>query len=190
MSEQVTMPKEELESLMKTIKDLSARVGQVESQRADVDENSGKMRMRVTKERKITVMFLDGKPLIGMKNVGTEDHPLRIYEVPNPNDPRKQILQAEIILQDVKTGKTSVEKVNWIEFVQQGERRELTVVKTNEEPWEIEQGVIRRKEVDGYSTVELDIEVPVIVEGSIRTFIVDIDGVAVNIHEDYANIAK
>lgn len=185
---EVTMPKSELEALMKTIKDLSTRVQNVESGRSDIDELSGKARMKVTKEREIGVRFLNGKPLIGLKNVGTESAPTKLVEVTDPHNQRRRYLQAEAIFLDPKTSKTEVVRLNWLEFVQNSEKRKLKVVKTNEEPWEIEDGVVRKREVDGYSMVELDIEVPVINEGSVRTFIVDVDGIAVSIHEDYANI--
>lgn len=187
MAEEVTMPKTELEALMKTIKDLTTRVQNVESGRADIDELSGKARMKVSKVRSYGVRFLNGMPLIGLKNVGTEDAPVRLIEVVDPQT-RKKSLQADAIFLDLKTNKPQVHRLNWLEFVTNSEKKMIQPMKTNEEQWEIEQGVVRKREVDGYSTLELDIEVPVTVEGTIRTFIFDFDGVVVPIHEDYINI--
>lgn len=187
---QVTLKQSELTAIMQNIKDLQMQVAQGAAGKADIDEGTGKMRLRATKERKVTVLFVNGKPLIGIKNMGSEAQPMKVYDEVDPHNNQKRILVAHVQLQNLETGAITTEKVNWVEFIRNAEKRELRVLKTNEEAWEIEQGVVRKKEVDGYSTVELDVEVPLIVEGTVRVFVVDVNGTAINIHEDYVNIAK
>jgi len=177
-----------------TIKEseLRALIEQVQAQtnqKTDVEE-TGKTRRRV-RERNVTIMFVDGKAVIGMVNHGTEDEPRKLYEHPDPNDSTRRVLYADLIIKDPATGKTeTIKRVNWLEFLREGARQECRVIKTRNEEWIIDQGTVLKKEVKEYRTVELDTEVPVDIEGTTRHYIVDIDGKGLEVHEDYVNMAS
>lgn len=176
---------------MAQIGELTRIVTEGANNKEDQMQTGGRLQPRPVRRNNVTVMFLDGRPVVGMENVGTEMNPVKLYEVPDPRDNKKYVLRANLIVKNLVTGELEIIKgVNFMEFIQEGERRECVVVKNRNENWVIEQGTVLKKEVKEYRTVELDIEVPLEITGTERYFMVDIDGKGVEIHEDYVNMAK
>ena len=184
----ITIKESEISALLAQNRELMAAIQLRDSQNAT--EEPAKKRTAV-RDRSVTIMFVDGKPVIGMRNVGTELNPVHLYETPDPRDSKKVVLCADLIIKDLGTDKEEVIKgVNFREFIDEGERRDCRVLKTQSKNWVIEQGSVLKKEVKEYRTVELDAEVPLEVTGVERHYEVEIDGKSVVIFEAYVNMAK
>ena len=147
--------------------------------------------LRAVTERTVRIKFVDGKPVVAFKNRGTQERPSYTYERTNPADPtnpNNRILYVDII----KHGDAEATPVQYKEFVREAHSAVCKVVKIDEEEWVMDQGVVKKKEVDGYSMVELDYDVPVEIVGKTRFFTValpqEYGGGTVKVHEAYVNI--
>lgn len=174
--------------------ELKALIAEVQGLRTEVKGvveggiGSGRVLRQIT-ERTIVVRRIDGKAVIGFRNRGTATKPQTSYTIRDPKDPSKEVMYVDVILEGMNP--EDAIPVNWAEFRNEAERVTCKVVKTEEKEWEIEQGMVKKKEVDGYSMVELDYDVPVLVKGKTRIFTVampDQGGRTVRIHEDFANM--
>lgn len=188
---EITMKASEAQALIAQVQALTQQVAAMSGGNNDQAVEGGKVRNRPVRHHNVTILFIDEKPVIGMENVGTELNPSKLYEVPDPKNSKENILKANLIVRNLKTGQDEVIKgVNFMELILEGERRECKVLKNRDESWVIEQGVVLKKEVKDYRTVELDVEVPLEISGTERYFMVEIDGKGVEIFEDYVNMAK
>lgn len=189
MSEKIEMDAGEVKALIEQVNNLTRRLNEVESK----DEADATPRARAATNRSVTIMFLDGKPVVELENMNPNGHEVLVYQMVNPKDNKTYITCANIITLDPKTKKKEVTKnVNFIEFIQQGERRELPIKRMRGERWLIEQGVTTKQELQGdkYHMKDLGIEVPLDVTGVDNFYIVDIDGEEVEIRDRFVNMAK
>lgn len=184
----------EIQALVQQVASLTAQIKANTDDKADQEIEDGKLKVRGAKQRNVTVMFVEGKPVVGMANVGTEQTPVKVYEVPDPRDPTKRYLCVDLIVKNLETGALeTIKKMNFLEFLQQGDRRNCPVIKTRGEEWVIEQGRTLKRELEGdkYRMKELDIEVNLDIEGTDNHYIVDIGGgKQVEIYQDYVNMTK
>lgn len=189
MSEKIEMDAGEVKALIEQVNNLTRRLNEVESK----DEADAMPRARAATNRTVTIMFLDGKPVVELENMNPNGHEVLVYQMVNPKDNKTYIMCANIVTLDPKTKKKEVTKnVNFIEFIQQGERRELPIKRMRGERWLIEQGVTTKQELQGdkYHMKDLGIEVPLDVVGTDNFYIVDIDGEEVEIRDRFVNMAK
>ena len=149
-------------------------------------EQSGPRVFKQIKERKVRVVFVNGKPVIGFVNRGTESRKSYTYEKPDPNDKNNRLLYIDLILQ----GETEPISVNYNEFLREGERVECVVKDQEKTPWTIEYGHVRQKMVEEYSMVETDVLVPVEANGFTTTFKVEVPktGEILEINEEFINM--
>jgi len=189
--EKVTIPKSQLEAILADNQGLKNQMTglmeAVQSLTRAQQENSGPRVLKKIKDRKVRVMFVDGKAVIGFVNRGTESKPLYAYEKVDPNDKNNRLLFIDLILQ----GKEEPVTVNYNEFLREGESIECVIKNKEENPWSIEQGSTRQKSVEEYSMVETDVTVPLEVTGVNTTFTVVIPttGEELVIDERYVNMA-
>lgn len=182
--ETITISKEELSALIKD---------GVEKGIAGMAETGSTTRIlrRVT-ERKVEVRLVDNRVVLGYKNRGSENRPAYIYEKPDPKDPKNNLLFVDLILEGMK--EDEVFPIEFKQFRSESARAQCKVLKTEEKEWMINQGVVKKKEVEEYSSIELDFDVPLDVVGKARFFTVEIPkefGGPRNalVHENYCNIA-
>lgn len=183
--EVVEVNKSELAAMLAEMQALRASVEKIES-------GDGLTNTRILKkitERKVTLRRVDGKVVLGYRNKGTESKPLFVYEGSDPKDPTKKVWFIDVILEGMKP--ENAIKIDYKEFLAESERVLCTVASTEEKEWSIDQGMVKKREVDGYSMIELDFDVPVEVIGKTRWFTVklpDQDHREVKVHEAYVNI--
>lgn len=148
------------------------------------------VRRNPTKERNVSVLCIDGKPVIGYVNRGgDENRPTFIYEGPNPDDPKDRILFVDVILK----GMDKAVKLNYVDFLREAERKICKVLKTEEKPWSVEQGEVEvTEQPDGeYYTRGTGIYVPAGTKGVTRFYTVEMpDHSELTLHERYVNIAR
>ncbi len=141
-------------------------------------------------ERQVDVRRVDGKVVLGYRNRGSDARPIYVYEKADPREPSKKNLYVDLILEGMAAGEALT--VEYKEFRTESERVTCKVVNTEEKEWEINQGMVKKREVDGYAMVELDFDVPVDIIGRTRFFTVELpdqDRRTVRVHENYVNIA-
>lgn len=147
--------------------------------------------LRKITDRKVEVRFVDNKVFLGYLNRGTESRPQFIYTKPDPKDPRKDIEYVDIVLEgDAKP----VLGVIWRDFRKESARAFCRVIKTESKEWFINQGVVKKKEVEEYSSVELDFDVPLDVVGQVRTFTIEVPEEfggprTIEVNENFVNLA-
>ena len=121
--------------------------------------------------------------------MGTDRRPRYIHDKPDPLDPKKNVNYVDLILED-----ETVMSIKHEEFLEDAERVRGRIVNVKEEPWSQNQGETRKKEVDGYSLIELDYVVDLEVKGVTRTFTIelpadfDAEQRKVEVYENYVNI--
>lgn len=182
--ETLTITREELTALIKD--------GVAKGIEGMAEQGSTTRILRRITERKVEVRLVDNRVVLGYKNRGSENRPVYIYEKPDPKDPKQNILFVDLILEGAKEGE--VFPVEYKQFRTESARAICKVVKTEEKEWLINQGVVKKREVEEYSSIELDFDVPLDVVGKARFFTVDVPkdfGTPrqVTVHESYVNIA-
>lgn len=182
------VPDAELRELMASVKALTKEVNDLKA--ADgAGGGTTRLLKRVT-ERRVDVRRVDGKVVVGFRNRGSLARPVYVYEKTNPKDPTQKLLYVDLILEGMKPGDAL--SVDYKEFRTESEKVTCKVLSTEEKEWELNQGMVKKKEVDGYSMVELDFDVPVQIIGKTRFFTVEMpdqDHREVKVHENYVNVA-
>ena len=190
MSEKIEIEKGQLDAILEDNKGLKNQITSlmeaVQSLTLKQSENSGPKVFKQIKDRKVRVVFVNGKPVIGFVNRGTESRKSYTYEKPDPNDKNNRLLYIDLILQ----GEKEPISVNYNEFLREGERVECIVKDQEKTPWTIEYGHVRQKAVEEYSMVETDVLVPVEASGYNITFKVEIPktGEILEINEEFINM--
>lgn len=181
----------ELAAIIEQNRELVATIQRLTNQNAEETEFKGTRRKKVIK---VTVATVDNKPVIAMVNKGDEDAPWYTWTERDPNNPRKEVMYCDLKVLDPKTKTTEIyERINWLEFMDKGGRKECEVKKQRGEEWYIENGVVTKREVpegDNFHMEEVGFEVPDIVEGKEFTYVVDFNGDLVEIHERFVNMIK
>lgn len=144
--------------------------------------------LKPIKERKVTLRRIDGKVVVGYKNRGTKDSPVYIYTKPDPKDPTQRVEFVDIILDGAE--QDAVVTLPYAQFRKESERVDAKVVETKEKEWEVTQGNVKKREVDGYNLIELDYDIPVDIIGKVRLYVCELaSGQQITVHENYVNIA-
>lgn len=137
----------------------------------------------------MTVLFINGLPVVGYVNRGTDTSPTYIYESPDPKNTKEMMLFVDVLLK----GEAAPVRLGYTEFLREAEKKDCLVKKIDSEPWEIEQGrveVMTVPEGKYYSTAT-GIVVPVEIKGVTRFFTVVLPGgEELVLHERYVNISK
>ena len=191
--------KEEMQELLANQRTIMEQNKQLASENAGLKElidkdglGSSRLLKRIT-ERKVEIRFVDGKAVVGYKNQGTQTSPKYIYSKPDPKDPRQEIDMVDLILEGMEA-KDAI-SVPYSQFCKESARKSCKVVATEEKEWLINQGTVKKREVEEYSSIELDFDVPVDVIGVSRTFTVEVldentrETRNVKVGEMYVNIA-
>jgi len=152
----------------------------------------GTKRLKEITERRAELRMIDDRIVIGFKNRGTERRPRYIYEKPDPLNPSTRVNFVDLILEGTENKKEEIMPIKHDEFLDESERVSAKIINVKEVPWLIKQGSTRRKEVDGYSLVELDFVVDLEVKGVTRNYTLrlpeEFGGREVTVYEDYLNI--
>lgn len=152
----------------------------------------GVKKLKEVTERIAELRMIDGRVVLGFKNRGTERRPRYIYEKPDPLNPTVRINFVDVILEGTEEKEEEVMSIKHEEFLEESERVKAKIIDIKEHPWVINQGSTRRKEVDGYSLVELDFVVDLEVKGTTRDYTLrlpeEFEGREVTVYEDYINI--
>lgn len=171
--------------MAKNVKSLSDRVNELSG--IAEPERATLLRKSVS-DTKVRVTFLNGKPIVGFNNRGTENKPVYIYEKPDPNDPKNRILYADVMLEGAEKPMT----VQYIELMQEGEHVECLVKKTSVKEWAEEQGHVEAQEIkgDSYSPNKKGYDVPVGAVHKDITYTIELpDERLIDIDAEYVNIA-
>lgn len=118
-----------------------------------------------TAERTVRVRTVNGKVVVGFKNKGNDSTPRFIYEVRDPNDPKRTISMVDLILEGEENGVSY--PVGYIEFIANSDSVICKVSGKKEVPWTVEQGTVEVKTVpEGkYYATPSGYEVPVEIIG-------------------------
>lgn len=188
--EKVSMTTGELKALMTQMSTLTKQVTELTAKKADTPTGGARAR-REDKSSDHTIMFIDGKPVVGMVNKGTTNSPVKLYDIPDPLDKNKSIMGVDLQIKDLKSGEVEViAGLNFLEFIQEGERRKCAVIRPIERKWYLDEGTVEQQEVKEYSMEGKGVDVNLEVTGVERLYVMDIDGEEVEIHEDYVNMAS
>jgi hypothetical protein len=189
----ITLSQAEFRALMTQMQTLTKQVQDLTNNTAANLADGETVRSRPVRNRTVTLAVVEGMPVVGLANAGSDVNPVYIREVPNPRDPKQNVLIADLIVLDVATKKTSVLKnTPYLEFVRNAERKVVPVIRSQEHVWENVDGTVTRKEVDydKYRMVDTGEEVDAVVEGVTRTFYVDYNGTEIEVDEKYVNIVR
>lgn len=187
----VEISQDQLQALIDNQAKLESDLRKVQKDNAELkglSNEQGQRKLKEVSERYAEVRALDGRIVVGLKNRGSERRPRYIYEKPDPLDPRTSVNYVDVIVED-----GDVITIKHEEFLEEAERVKAKIVNIKEKPWTINQGTTRRKEIDGYSLLELDFVVDLEVKGITRTYTLqlpeeDFKGREVEIYEDYVNM--
>lgn len=181
--EQITIASSELRELLESNRKLMQKLA--ESEKEDVPT----LLRKEIKERSVRVTYVGGKPVVGFANRGTETKPQFTYERPDPENPKESILYIDVILE----GEAKPLPIRYKELMNEAEHVECKVLRTEEKPWEVLQGMVEAVELpegDQYRMESKGYQVPVGATGTKRVFTVQLPcGREFAIADDYVNIA-
>ena len=188
--ENVTIKATEMKALMEQMSTLSKEVSRLTAGNADITKSKSRAK-RTKEEPDMTIMFIDDKPVVGMVNKGSELNPVKVYEAPDPLDKDKRILKVDLQVLNQKTDTVEViAGLNFLDFMQEGERQECKVIKIIERKWYLDEGTVEQQEVKEYSMQGKGVDVTLEVAGVEYIYLMNIGGKEVEIHEDYVNMAN
>lgn len=141
--------------------------------------------LKKPKEHTVKLKFVDGKPVIGFANRGSEKSPVYVYEKPDPNNPKERIGFVDIILKGVKEPMPVV----YTEFLAEADVEVCKILKIEKEDASEQQGMVAGVEVKDYRMEETGVQVPVLIEKQRYTYTVELpDGKSLDIDEEYVNM--
>lgn len=187
------IPDAELKELLASVKALTETVSKqsetIDSLKKTVGDGTPPRRvLKEITERKVSLRRIDGKAVIGFRNRGSKDRPQYVYDRINPQNKDERLQFVDILLQGMTEPSQAI-PVNYNEFLIDSERVVCLVKYKKETPWKMEQGVTKSKEVDGYSMVELDYDIPIDVIGVATTYTVELpEGGTIVVPEAYVNM--
>ena len=189
--ETVSVPKSEMAAILQQVADLTKVVSSIQGNSA---LNAEPTSVRRRKDKKVTIATVDGQPVVGMKNRGDEFHPMFTWTESDPKNPKREILYCDLEVRNMETNELEViERTDYMQFMSNGGKQDCLVIKPKGEEWEKENGVVTKRVVpegDKFSMEDLDIQVPDVVLGTTYTYVVDFNGKALEVHENYVNILK
>lgn len=179
----ITLTQEQFDALM-------LRVAKVENSVI----GSPVVRPTQPKGRKVTVLLIEGQPVIGYVNRGTAAHPRYIYngrQDPTRHNEFVQYIDVLVRNPDPK-GLPMSFSLSYVEFLQESEKVECPITDIKEKEWVIDQGVTtgRTYQEGTYYMIDAGI-IPLEVKGKTRFYTVTLpDKSSVTLHEQYVNITK
>lgn len=184
--EKVTIGASELRELLDSNRKLMQKVDALSSETA---EEMPTLLRKEVEEKTVRVAFIDGKPVIGYKNRGTETRPQYAYERPDPENPKEMILYIDVLLDGVD----EAQPIRYKELMNEAEHTPCKVLKTESKPWEVLQGTVEAMQLpegDKYRMESKGYKTPVGATGVTRTYTVQLpDGKELKISDQYVNIA-
>lgn len=151
-------------------------------------------RAQTPKNRKVTILFIEGQPVIGYANRGSESHPRYIYngrQDPQHHNEFIQFIDVLVRNADPKALPLCF-SLPYTQFLEESEKIECPILKTESKDWTVDQGITtgRTFQEGTYFMIESGI-IPVEVKGVTQFFTVQLpDGTEVKLHERYVNISK
>lgn len=155
------MDPEELKGLLASVKEISEQNKKILAENAELKsmmgEGGGNSRIlkRVT-QRIVEVRLIDNKAVIGYMNKGTDTSPVYWYKMPNPRDPKEMVDMVDLVLE----GSNTPYPVEMSIFRKESQRAKCKILNTKEKEWIENQGVVKKREIEEYSSIELDFDVP------------------------------
>lgn len=175
--EMVQVSRVELAQILEMNRRLTAQVGEPTPKPREI------------KDRKVVIFFINNEPVIGYVNKGSPNRPVYIYEKPDPNRPGEYLPYVDVLCRNTK----DPVKLNYLEFLQESDRQECKILKTEWTEWTENQGRVQGRafEEGTYNMSETGTIVPVEVKGKTAVFTVQLpDGSQLDIHERYCNINR
>lgn len=184
-TEKVEVDKADLKALMEQNKNLMARMEQLESgQGEQIFDPEG------TKEREVTLLYVDGQPIVGFKNRGSEERAQYVYNKRDPNNPNEMLQYVTVLVRNPDSDEPKQYELEFTELLRNADKRNHKVIERKTKPWTKNQGQVTRKKIDGYSMTETGMVVPVNIKGEIAYYTLELeDGEELEILEDYVNLA-
>jgi len=138
----------------------------------EVLEKTGGNRAKIKKitEYDVDVRMLENKVVIGYVNKGSENRPVYVYNLPDPMERGKFTQHIDVMLED----ESVIKAVQYSQFVREADRVKCRILSTKTKEILQNQGSTIKKEIDGYSLVEQNYEVPLEVKSIHRTFTVGV----------------
>lgn len=184
-NETVTVSKSELEYLVASNKALREDVNNLKK---SAGEDEPTLLNKEVREHKARVTFIDGKPVVGFVNKGTDRQPLFVYEEVNPLNKSETILYVDVLLHGVK----EAYKIKYADLMRNAQREECLIKSFKEEDWENIQGKVEesRLEGDDFTRSGTGRIVPIGATGKTRLYTMVLpNGTELELHEAYLNIA-
>lgn len=188
------MDNEELKGLLASVKEITEQNKRILAENAELKtlmggDGGARVLRRVT-QRLVEVRMVDGKVVMGYMNKGTDKSPVFWYKKPNPRDPKEMIDFVDLVLEG---GKEAI-PVEVAQFRKEATRVKCKIVKDEEKEWVENQGVVKKREVEEYSSIELDFDVPLDVVHKTHFYTVEVPKDfggprEVKVHERMVNIA-
>lgn len=146
------------------------------------------------KNRTVTVTFIEGQPVIGYANRGTESSPRYVYNGQSDPQHHNEFIQFVDVLVRNPDPKAlpNCFSIPFTQFLQESEKKDCSILEKSSKEWSVDQGVTTgRTYQDGtYFMIESGV-IPVEVKGLTTFYTVQLpDGSAVKLHERYVNITK
>lgn len=168
------LTKEELQALIGSVKTLTEQNAKILSENAELKilmsgDGGARVLKRVT-QRQVEVRMVDKKVVIGYVNHGTDKSPVFWYKKPNPRDAKEMLDMVDLVLEGAKEALP----IEVAQFRKESQRVKCNIVKTEEKEHVINQGVVKKREVEEYSSIELDFDVPVDVISKTYLFTVNV----------------
>lgn len=189
------MDKEELQGLLASIKEMTEQNKKILSENAELKammgDGAGTSRIlkRVT-QRVVEVRMIDGKVVMGYINHGTDKSPQFWYQKPDPKNQNQMIDWVDLVLEGAKEAMP----VQVSSFRKESQRVKCRIVKVDEKEVIENQGVVKKREIEEYSSIELDFDVPLDVIHKVFFYDVEVPREfggprEIKVHERMVNIA-
>lgn len=122
---------------------LKKLIGEIETLKQMVTGGVQTEKAQETEYRKVKVRFIDGKPIVGLANRGSERNPVYAYEIPDPFNKGDKKLMLDVIL----LGDKNPIALPYNDIVNEAEAYDCKIVNVKEFPWQIDQGEVERVDV-------------------------------------------
>jgi len=166
----VEVSRSELQQIIEQNKELMEQNRKLIGASEEDPNHPERKRRRKSDESYVRVSFLNGKPVVGFANVGTENSPRKTWTETDPNDKNTEILKAKLYVKDTE----EPIEVDFNEFLREGEHRWSRVAERRDKKDTEEQGYVMKKEVDDTRTIEQGYEVPVVIEKVYTSLVVEL----------------
>jgi hypothetical protein len=181
--EKVEVSKEVLEQLINANKTMIADIAELKKSASATSNPNNQRILKTPKSKEIGIREYNKKIVVGWENIGTEDAPEYVY---SEYDEKKREFVQYINL--FYHGEKKAEKTQYVQYLRNSRKVWFTVKKEVENsPLIQEQGFVQQKQLadNGYGMMLTDVIVPLEVITRSKTFVVDIGGEEVEIHEKF-----